>query len=71
MAHDLQAASAQASGAAVFAYRVHDPERYGVVDFDASGHAISLEEKPTEDERLWPIPVDHAQRAGALMKVQL
>ncbi len=46
MAHDLKAASAQASGATVFAYRVNDPERYGVVDFDASGHAISLEEKP-------------------------
>jgi len=47
MGQDLQAASAQASGATVFAYRVHDPERYGVVDFDAGGHAISLEEKPT------------------------
>lgn len=70
MAHDLQAASAQ-SGATVFAYRMHDPERYGVVDFDASGHAISLEEKPTEEERLWPIPVDHAQRAGVLMKIQI
>ncbi|MDP2835302.1 MAG: glucose-1-phosphate thymidylyltransferase RfbA [Pseudomonadota bacterium] len=47
MAQDLKAASAQASGATVFAYRVHDPERYGVVEFDASGKAISLEEKPT------------------------
>ncbi|MDD5388180.1 MAG: glucose-1-phosphate thymidylyltransferase RfbA [Gallionellaceae bacterium] len=46
MAQDLQAASAQASGATVFAYRVNDPERYGVVDFDAGGRAISLEEKP-------------------------
>ena len=33
-------------GATVFAYHVHDPERYGVVEFDASGHAINLEEKP-------------------------
>lgn len=47
MAHDLKAAGAQASGATVFAYRVNDPERYGVVDFDATGRAISLEEKPT------------------------
>jgi glucose-1-phosphate thymidylyltransferase len=46
MTVDLCAASAVESGATVFAYRVHDPERYGVVEFDASGKAISLEEKP-------------------------
>jgi glucose-1-phosphate thymidylyltransferase len=46
MAHDLRAANAQESGATVFAYRVNDPERYGVVEFDAAGKAISLEEKP-------------------------
>lgn len=50
--HDLQqllgAADAQPSGATVFAYHVHDPERYGVVAFDASGRAVSVEEKPTE-----------------------
>ena len=46
MAHDLKAASAQEKGATVFAYRVNDPERYGVVEFDATGRAISLEEKP-------------------------
>src|SRR5437667_10931429 len=40
-------ASAQPTGARVFAYRVHDPERYGVVEFDSSGKALSLEEKPT------------------------
>ena len=43
---DLQAASAVQRGATVFAYRVHDPERYGVVEFDKNGRAISLEEKP-------------------------
>lgn len=44
--HDLKVAGQQQSGATVFAYHVHDPERYGVVEFDAAGKAISLEEKP-------------------------
>ena len=42
----LQNANQKTSGATVFAYAVNDPERYGVVEFDAQGHAISLEEKP-------------------------
>jgi len=46
-ANDLAAADSQPSGATVFAYHVHDPERYGVVEFDKAGQAISLEEKPT------------------------
>ena len=45
-ANDLGAAGAQTSGATVFAYHVHDPERYGVVEFDKTGQAVSLEEKP-------------------------
>lgn len=48
--HDLQplldSAMTQESGASVFAYHVHDPERYGVVAFDQAGRATSLEEKP-------------------------
>ncbi|HNA30382.1 MAG TPA: glucose-1-phosphate thymidylyltransferase RfbA [Thiobacillaceae bacterium] len=48
MAKDLRAASARDAGATVFAYRVHDPERYGVVEFDAQGRAVSLEEKPRQ-----------------------
>jgi glucose-1-phosphate thymidylyltransferase len=48
LATGLQAANATASGATVFAYRVHDPERYGVVEFDAKGRAISIEEKPAK-----------------------
>jgi glucose-1-phosphate thymidylyltransferase len=42
----LQRAAKKTSGATVFAYQVHDPERYGVVEFDKAGRAISLEEKP-------------------------
>ena len=49
--HDLQAellaASGKTEGATIFAYQVNDPERYGVVDFDRSGLALSIEEKPT------------------------
>jgi glucose-1-phosphate thymidylyltransferase len=48
--HDLQPmlrrANARTQGATVFAYHVHDPERYGVVEFDAQRRAISIEEKP-------------------------
>ena len=42
----LKAADAQSSGATVFAYHVTDPERYGVVQFNAQGQAVSIEEKP-------------------------
>jgi len=43
---NLKRAGQRAHGATVFAYPVHDPERYGVVEFDADGRAVSLEEKP-------------------------
>jgi len=42
----MRAAIGQAHGATVFAYRVRDPERYGVVQFDAGGRAVGIEEKP-------------------------
>ena len=42
----LQSADARQTGATVFAYAVQDPERYGVVEFDRAGRAVSLEEKP-------------------------
>jgi len=48
-------AAAPQQGATVFAYRVKDPERYGVVEFDASGHALSLEEKPRHPRSPWAV----------------
>jgi glucose-1-phosphate thymidylyltransferase len=47
LASSVQAAAATPRGATVFAYRVSNPEAYGVVEFDASGRAISIEEKPS------------------------
>ena len=46
LAQQVQGAAAQTAGATVFAYAVHDPQRYGVVEFDARGRAVSIEEKP-------------------------
>jgi glucose-1-phosphate thymidylyltransferase len=54
-AHDLVQAGRQTAGATVFAYHVQDPERYGVVEFDASGQAISLEEKPAQPKSSYAV----------------
>lgn len=43
-------------GATIFGYHVNDPERYGVVEFDANGHAISIEEKPKEPKSNYAVP---------------
>ena len=51
----LQNASRQTSGATVFAYAVNDPERYGVVEFDSLGRAISLEEKPAKPKSRYAV----------------
>ena len=51
----LGAASAQASGERVFAYAVRDPERYGVVEFDEAGRAVSIEEKPSQPRSKWAV----------------
>lgn len=52
---DLQQAACKSKGATVFAYPVHDPERYGVVEFDSSGQAISLEEKPSQPKSRYAV----------------
>ena len=51
----LREASKTKTGACVFGYHVHDPERYGVVEFDRSGRAISLEEKPKAPKSSWAV----------------
>jgi glucose-1-phosphate thymidylyltransferase len=43
-------------GAIIFAYPVHDPERYGVIEFDSEGHTISLEEKPLQPKSNYAVP---------------
>ena len=51
----LQKAASQQQGATVFGYRVQDPERYGVVEFDANGRAISIEEKPRKPKSKYAV----------------
>ena len=53
--NDLRAATAKTEGATVFAYPVHDPERYGVVEFDAEGNALSLAEKPARPKSRYAV----------------
>jgi glucose-1-phosphate thymidylyltransferase len=55
LAKDLRAATNKSSGARVFAYPVHDPERYGVVEFDHNGRALSLEEKPKQPKSRYAV----------------
>ena len=51
----LAGADARSEGATVFAYHVHDPERYGVVEFDAAGKAVSIEEKPAQPKSSYAV----------------
>ncbi len=55
LSEDLQAAARKCDGATVFAYPVHDPERYGVVEFDAQRRAVSIEEKPQQPKSRYAI----------------
>ena len=51
----LESADQKTTGATVFAYHVHDPERYGVVDFDQAGKASSIEEKPVQPKSSYAV----------------
>jgi glucose-1-phosphate thymidylyltransferase len=51
----LRRAAERETGATVFGYQVRDPERYGVVEFDAAGRAVSLEEKPARPKSHWAV----------------
>ena len=55
LAMQVQRAAKKTMGATVFAYPVHDPERYGVVEFDGKGRAISLEEKPRQPKSRYAV----------------
>ncbi len=55
LASSLVTAGEKNSGATVFAYPVHDPERYGVVEFNAAGRAVSLEEKPARPKSRYAV----------------
>jgi glucose-1-phosphate thymidylyltransferase len=55
LARVLESAAGRARGATVFAYHVHDPERYGVVEFDASRRVLSLEEKPSRPKSSYAV----------------
>ncbi len=53
---NLENALKHTEGATIFAYRVQDPERYGVVEFDAAGKAVSIEEKPKKPRSRYAVP---------------
>ncbi len=55
LAKDLREAARQTTGARVFAYPVHDPERYGVVEFDGKGRVLSIEEKPARPKSRYAV----------------
>src|SRR5690554_5734656 len=52
----VQKAAQLTEGALVFAYPVNDPQRYGIIEFDASGQAISIEEKPQRPKSKYAVP---------------
>jgi len=52
----LQNCASLQEGAMIFGYKVHDPERYGIVDFDGDGNVLSIEEKPKKPKSHWAVP---------------
>ncbi|MGB5177901.1 MAG: glucose-1-phosphate thymidylyltransferase RfbA [Gammaproteobacteria bacterium] len=66
MATSLQQAATLTRGATVFAYRVRDPERYGVVEFNAQGQAVSIEEKPSQPKSRYALTGLYFYDAGVV-----
>jgi glucose-1-phosphate thymidylyltransferase len=56
MTDTVRAAAQTTAGGVIFAYYVRDPERYGVIEFDAAGRAVSLEEKPAQPKSRYAVP---------------
>ncbi|MEP0804823.1 MAG: glucose-1-phosphate thymidylyltransferase RfbA [Chloroflexota bacterium] len=52
----LQSCASLKEGAMIFGYKVHDPERYGIVEFDEQGNVLSIEEKPKKPKSNWAVP---------------
>ncbi|GAB4448517.1 MAG: glucose-1-phosphate thymidylyltransferase RfbA [Anaerolineales bacterium] len=52
----LQSCASLKEGAMIFGYKVHDPERYGIVEFDEHGNVLSIEEKPKKPKSNWAVP---------------
>jgi glucose-1-phosphate thymidylyltransferase len=62
----LRRAAGRTDGGTIFAYWVRDPERYGVVDFDAAGRAVSIEEKPARPRSAWAVTGLYFYDAGVV-----
>jgi glucose-1-phosphate thymidylyltransferase len=66
LAESLRRASQRTEGGTIFAYTVRDPERYGVVDFDSTGRAVSIEEKPARPRSAWAVTGLYFYDAGVV-----